>query len=131
MNLTDRKYTELIERFDDWYDMVNIVATFRHLGLAGDISPDEYLKAIDALQIAKARYPSLPLNEAYAAHIAGPQSEIIRSQGLGDTVAKFTHATGLDKLSGLYSRITGKDCGCSQRQDALNRLVPYGTKETP
>ena len=48
------------------------------------------------------------------------------SQGLGDTVARLTHATGLDKLAEAYTRITGKDCGCQQRQETLNRLFPYG-----
>jgi hypothetical protein len=53
----------------------------------------------------------------------------IRSVGLGDTVAKVTKATGLDELSKLYTRITGKPCGCSERQDALNKLFPYVKEE--
>lgn len=40
------------------------------------------------------------------------------SRGLGDTVAKFTRATGLDKLA-------GDGCGCKKRQAALNALLPY------
>ncbi len=51
------------------------------------------------------------------------------SRGLGDTVAKITHATGLDKLAQLYTQVTGKPCGCTSRQEALNKLVPYGIKE--
>lgn len=47
------------------------------------------------------------------------------SRGLGDSVAKLTHATGLDKLAHAYSRMTGKDCGCSRRQKTLNTLIPY------
>ena len=35
-----------------------------------------------------------------------------RSVGLGDTIHKFTKATG-------------KDCGCGKRQTTLNRLFPY------
>ena len=35
-----------------------------------------------------------------------------KSKGLGDTVAKITKATG-------------KDCGCGERKDTLNRLFPY------
>lgn len=60
-------------------------------------------------------------------------SEIIagneQSRGLGDTVAKITHATGLDKLAELYTHVTGKDCGCQSRQEALNKLFPYGIQE--
>jgi hypothetical protein len=44
--------------------------------------------------------------------------------GLGDKVAQVTHATGLDRLSDLYTRTTGKDCGCEARRQTLNRLVP-------
>jgi hypothetical protein len=38
-----------------------------------------------------------------------------KSRGLGDTIAKITSALGV------------KPCGgCKKRQEALNRLVPYG-----
>lgn len=47
------------------------------------------------------------------------------SRGLGDTVAKFTHATGIDKAAKLYAKVTGKPCGCAGRQAVLNRKVPY------
>jgi hypothetical protein len=50
-----------------------------------------------------------------------------RSQGLGDTIHKFTTATGLDKVAqNLSTRITGKkDCGCNKRKEALNKAFPY------
>jgi hypothetical protein len=41
-----------------------------------------------------------------------------RSKGLGDTFAKITKSTGLDKL-------TPKGCGCSKRQKKLNKIFPY------
>lgn len=44
---------------------------------------------------------------------------------LGDAVAAFTHATGLDKLAEKYTEITGRDCGCKERQELLNRLVSF------
>lgn len=47
------------------------------------------------------------------------------ARGLGDTIARLTHATGLDKLAHLYTRVTGKDCGCQGRQAALNKFFPY------
>ncbi|MEZ4735531.1 MAG: hypothetical protein R3E79_51220 [Caldilineaceae bacterium] len=43
---------------------------------------------------------------------------------LGDVVADFTHATGLDRIANAYSAITGQDCGCDRRQEALNNLCP-------
>jgi hypothetical protein len=47
------------------------------------------------------------------------------AQGLGDTVAQFTHATGIDKLAEAYTQATGKDCGCAARQEKLNQMFPY------
>jgi len=41
----------------------------------------------------------------------------MKSRGLGDSVEKFTKATGI--------KATGKPCGCSQRRDSLNRMFPY------
>ncbi|MCB0209097.1 MAG: hypothetical protein KDJ52_07200 [Anaerolineae bacterium] len=43
---------------------------------------------------------------------------------MGDAVADLTHATGLDKVAQLYTDITGRDCGCQDRQAMLNRLLP-------
>ena len=51
------------------------------------------------------------------------------SRGLGDTVAKAIEDTGLIKLAVLYERLTGKPCGCKSRQEALNKLVPYGVTD--
>jgi len=48
-----------------------------------------------------------------------------KSKGLGDTVAKITEATGIKKVVKTVSKAVGKDCGCSKRQDTLNRLFPY------
>lgn len=48
------------------------------------------------------------------------------SRGLGDTVAKFTEATGIDKIVHF---IAGDDCNCKQRQEKLNKLFPYKTPE--
>jgi len=51
-----------------------------------------------------------------------------KSKGLGDTVAKFTKATGIKKVVDTVSKAAGKDCGCGERQDTLNRLFPYNNK---
>lgn len=53
----------------------------------------------------------------------------VRSRGLGDTVAKVTKATGIEKVVKAVTQAVGvKDCGCSQRQDTLNRVFPYNNK---
>ena len=40
----------------------------------------------------------------------------MKSRGLGDSIEKFTKATG---------KVTNGDCGCNKRRDTLNRLFPY------
>ena len=45
-----------------------------------------------------------------------------KSKGLGDTIAKVTKATGVDKL---VHAIVGEDCGCDERREKLNKLFPY------
>ena len=48
------------------------------------------------------------------------------SKGLGDSIAKITKATGLDKVAQGMAKAVGKeDCGCGQRRDTLNRVFPY------
>jgi hypothetical protein len=49
-----------------------------------------------------------------------------KSKGLGDTIAKITHAIGLDILADKIAKLFGKnDCGCERRRKKLNDLVPY------
>jgi hypothetical protein len=47
------------------------------------------------------------------------------SKGLGDTIEKITAATGIKTVVEAVSKVTGKECGCSKRKDALNRAFPY------
>lgn len=48
------------------------------------------------------------------------------SRGLGDTIAKITSATKIDKVADSIAKAVGaEDCGCAARRDALNKLVPY------
>ncbi len=49
-----------------------------------------------------------------------------KSKVLGDTVAKVTKATGIDKA---VKFIAGEDCGCEERQELLNKLFPYEVPE--
>ena len=50
------------------------------------------------------------------------RTDIMAGQGLGDTVADLTHLTGIDQLAKVYEQVTGKPCGCDQRQEKLNNL---------
>ena len=46
---------------------------------------------------------------------------IMKSKGLGDTIEKFTTATGIKKLA---DKIPGGR-GCDKRKDWLNKNFPY------
>lgn len=53
-----------------------------------------------------------------------------KSTGLGDTIAKVTHAVGLDKVAESVAKAVGKeDCGCNKRREKLNQLFPYDPNE--
>lgn len=45
-----------------------------------------------------------------------------KPEGLGDVVAKVTKATGIDKL---VKFVAGEDCGCDERQQILNKWLPF------
>ena len=51
------------------------------------------------------------------------------SRGLGDTIAKFTHATGIAKAVEVVTEALGiEDCGCGARQEWANGFVPYNVE---
>lgn len=50
-----------------------------------------------------------------------------KQKGLGDTVAAITEATG---IKAVVKAMFGENCGCDIRQEKLNKLVPYGKKDT-
>ncbi|MFS4469124.1 hypothetical protein [Maribacter sp. 2210JD10-5] len=45
------------------------------------------------------------------------------SEGLGDDVEKVLKATGISKIVELFTP-DGKDCGCDERKQKLNKLYP-------
>ena len=55
-----------------------------------------------------------------------------KSRGLGDSIEKFTKATGIKSLTQVLARngMLGKkkDCGCNKRKDTFNRLFPFNNK---
>ena len=61
------------------------------------------------------------LKEAFAS-----QREI---NGLGDVVEAFTKATGIKAIVDKVSDVLGVDCGCDDRRERLNNLLPRGRKQ--
>ena len=49
----------------------------------------------------------------------------MKSIGLGDSVEKFTKATGIKKMVDTMSRGLNVPCGCEDRKGALNKIFPY------
>jgi len=55
-----------------------------------------------------------------------------KSKGVGDTIAKITNATGLDKVADAVAKMAGKDdCGCNRRRQTLNEIFPYTKDNKP
>lgn len=49
----------------------------------------------------------------------------MKPKGLGDTIDRFTKATGIKKLS----KIIPGGCKCDERKDWLNKNFPYKIKK--
>ena len=49
----------------------------------------------------------------------------MKSIGLGDSVEKFTKATGVKKMVDTISKGLNIPCGCESRKNALNKMFPY------
>ena len=50
-------------------------------------------------------------------------------RGLGDVVEAFTKATGIKAVVDKVSDVLGVDCGCDERREKLNNLLPRGRKQ--
>jgi hypothetical protein len=71
----------------------------------------------------------LPVTER-TTNLIGSNNQLGKSRGLGDTIAKFTRATGIEKAVKTVAKAVGiEDCGCSKRQEKLNELVPYRSEK--
>ena len=52
--------------------------------------------------------------------------QLRRLSGLGDVVETVTTVTGVKAIAETVAKRRGKPCGCAERRDKLNRLVPFG-----
>ena len=48
-----------------------------------------------------------------------------KDRGLGDTVHRFTKATGIKTMVDRISHGLNIPCGCEGRQEAMNIMFPY------
>jgi hypothetical protein len=49
----------------------------------------------------------------------------MKSTGLGDSIEKFTKATGIKTMVDTMSKGLNVPCGCEARKGALNKIFPY------
>ena len=49
----------------------------------------------------------------------------MKSRGLGDDIEKFTTTSGIKRLVDNVSKGLNIPCGCKNRRDALNKVLPY------
>ena len=52
----------------------------------------------------------------------------MKSKGFGDSVEKFTKATGIKTIVDNVSKGLNIPCGCEGRRKAMNALFPYRNK---
>jgi len=55
----------------------------------------------------------------------GLQLLMHKSIGFGDSVEKFTTKTGIKNIVDHISQGLNIPCGCEQRKNALNKIIPY------
>ena len=54
------------------------------------------------------------------------KAELIENpKGLGDTVHNILTKTGIKDIVDKVADTLDTDCGCQQRQDFLNKILPY------
>jgi hypothetical protein len=61
---------------------------------------------------------------SYGEDVPRPALPPAKSRGLGDTLAKVFKATGVEAVAKAVEKVTGKPCGCAQRQEWLNEKFP-------
>lgn len=49
----------------------------------------------------------------------------MKSKGLGDSIHKFTKATGIKTVTDMVSQGLNIPCGCEKRRELLNNKFPY------
>jgi hypothetical protein len=52
----------------------------------------------------------------------------MKSRGLGDDIEKITKATGIKTMVEVVANKLNVPCGCSKRQEQLNKLLSYNRR---
>lgn len=85
-----------------------------------DLEESGYYKTIDKRSKDYREYKEWRVTkDGYSQHKSKIES---KPKGLGDTIAKITKATGIDKL---VKFVAGEDCGCDERKERFNKEFNY------
>ena len=55
--------------------------------------------------------------------------DIIKMEGAGDLIHKFTEKTGIKKIVDTVASSTGADCGCGKRREKMNKMFPFNKQQ--
>ncbi len=58
-------------------------------------------------------------------YIAPGVHKVVPSRGLGDTIEKFTKATGIKFVVDKIAKALDSPCNCEERKELLNTKFPY------
>ena len=72
------------------------------------------------LKDLRKRYP-----EIKATSVKGFLQKLKDAEGLGDPIEAITEATGIKAAVDKFHELTGKDCGCNERKEYLNKKFNY------
>lgn len=72
--------------------------------------------------------PKLPPKPPEQIDLADIPEDEVKWFGLGDLVAAGIKSVGLDKLSEIYTKVTGKSCGCVERKNLMNKVKLWRAK---
>ena len=87
-----------------------------------DLEERGYYKTIDKRSKDYREYKQWKATQVEQGYESHKKSVEKQSKGLGDTIAKITKATGIDKV---VKFIAGEDCGCDERQERFNKEYKY------
>lgn len=100
------------------------LAFFQSLGRLGGVTKVDWRIRCRHAELSLPKYVPLPRAEwpIYARVVAQFRSD--EDKGIGDTLARRLGGVG-ETFKKAFKTITGKDCGCGDRQRKLNHMYPY------
>jgi hypothetical protein len=93
----------------------------------GQVSKEEYAKHLDQFGVSyEETLPPKPISPQPWPLLLIPLKSLAKEgdRGAGDIIARTVGPIGGDAFKKWYKLLFGKDCGCGNRQEALNARWP-------